>query len=232
MVSVCMATKNGESFIQEQINSILPQLAVSDELIISDDHSTDRTIEIIKSIQDTRIIVTTNPLQGIVSNFEHAISMSKGEYLFLADQDDVWRKDKVEKLTNALQQFDVVVSDCAIVDQHMNVICPSFFEFNRSEHGLLKNLIRNSYMGCCMAFHRRVLTTILPFPENIPMHDLWIGLASELHFSVGFLEESLVYHRRHSNNASSTNSKSEYSLTHKLKMRYQLVRNLLRVPHA
>ena len=90
MISVCMATYNGEKYIQEQIDSILCQLSKDDELVISDDHSTDATCDIIKSYNDRRIKLFLNELaKGVTHNFENALLHSKGDIIFLADQDDV-----------------------------------------------------------------------------------------------------------------------------------------------
>ena len=97
MVSVCMATKNGAKFIREQLDSILAQLDPSDEIIISDDASTDETISLIESYNDNRIRLLKNKLSvGISRNFEISLNVSKGEFIFLADQDDVWAPNKVE----------------------------------------------------------------------------------------------------------------------------------------
>ena len=227
-----MAVKNGAAFIEEQIQSILPQLGVNDELIVSDDNSTDSTIKIVNAFADERIKVTINPNGGIVDNFENAIKHSCGDKIFLADQDDVWVKDKIEKMSLHLDQFDVVICDCAIVDCHLHPQSNSFFEVNKSSKGLIKNIIRNSYMGCCMAFNRSILNKILPFPQNIAMHDLWIGLVAEVHYSVYFLPEQLVLYRRHSGNASSSPSKSSRSIKTKVTTRLHLVKNLLKMAYA
>ncbi|MEQ8362517.1 MAG: glycosyltransferase [Cyclobacteriaceae bacterium] len=232
MISVCMAVKDGGLFIEEQIQSILPQLGVNDELIVSDDHSFDATINIVNSFADKRVKIITNPGDGIVDNFENAIKHSCGDKIFLADQDDVWVKDKIEKMSMHLDRFNVVICDCIIVDRHLNPEPNSFFEVNKSSKGLIKNIIRNSYMGCCMAFNRTVLNKILPFPRDIAMHDLWIGLVAEIHYSVYFLPEQLVLYRRHSANASSSPSKSSRSIKTKVTTRLHLVKNLLRMAYA
>ena len=91
MISVCIATYNGEKYIKEQLLSILPQLGKKDEVIISDDHSTDNTLDIVKGLNDNRIkIVMNNREKGYTSNFENALSYAIGDYIFLSDQDDIW----------------------------------------------------------------------------------------------------------------------------------------------
>ena len=99
MISVCMACYNGEKFIQEQVDSIICQLGLDDELIISDDGSNDRTLDILFSYEDSRIKILHNrACHGFVGNFENALSHAKGDYIFLSDQDDIWKKEKVQKV--------------------------------------------------------------------------------------------------------------------------------------
>lgn len=227
-----MAVKNGAQFVREQIDSVLPQLREQDELIVSDDHSTDGTVDMVMSYCDPRIKLHINPRSGIVSNFENCLNISTGEFIFLCDQDDLWKSNKVELTLEFLKRYDLVVSDCLIIDEQQKLADQTFFELNRSGKGLWRNLLRNSYMGCCMAFNRKVLHKALPFPHTTPMHDLWIGLIGEIHFNVVFIPDQLVHHRRHHSNASTTSRPSPYSLFQKLGFRYKLVKNLIQLSHA
>jgi len=227
MVSVCMATKNGATFIKEQIESILPQLGTKDEIVISDDCSGDDTLTVIRTFQDPRIrLLESRSEKGITKNFEASLSASKGQFIFLADQDDVWLPGKVNKMKRALKNFDLVMSDCHLVDDNLEVQERSFYDLNRSGKGLIRNLIKNSYMGCCMAFTKRLKDRSLPFPADIPMHDFWIGLIAELYFSVHFMPEALVLHRRHNSNASTSGKSSHNSINARIAQRYRLVKNL------
>ena len=227
MVSVCMATKNGAVFIREQLESILPQLNAEDEIIIFDDYSSDDTVAIIKTFDDHRIRLTENSHErGVVRNFEDCLTSSLGDYIFLADQDDVWLPEKVQKMKNALQSYDLVMSDCQLVDFSLQPMTGSFYHVNNSGKGLVKNLIRNSYMGCCMAITKHLKARALPFPQDIPMHDFWLGLVGEMYFKVHFMQEILVLHRRHGRNASTTGTASERSIHDKISNRLRLVKNL------
>ncbi len=222
-----MATKNGERFLREQIDSILCQLGTHDELVISDDASTDTTTDIIASYQDSRIKLIRNEYSaGVVANFEAALTASSGEYIFLSDQDDVWEAHKVELVVRELQRNELVISDCLVVDRNM-LPQRTFFASHRSGQGFLKNLIRNSYMGCCMAFRRNLLARALPFPKDIPMHDLWIGLIGEMYGKVSFLPEVLVYHRRHLSNATTTGMPTRASMRKQFADRYRIIKNLI-----
>jgi len=229
MISVCMAVKNGERYLHQQIDSILHQLSPIDELVISDDRSTDNTLPIIKAYKDPRILVTTNPGKGILKNFENALSHSHGEFVFLTDQDDVWMPERVARTVPYFNEYDLVVNDCKIVNSNLDILHNSFFAFNQSGKGIFKNLFRNSYMGCCMAFKRQVLRKALPFPSRIVMHDQWLGLVAELEFSVAFVPDQLVWHRRHELNASTTFHKSKYPLIDKFSHRLQLAWSLAEI---
>lgn len=227
-ISVCLASFNGGGYIFEQIKSILVQLKENDELIISDDGSTDATLSIISLFQDSRIRLVQGPRQGLVKNFEYALSEAKGDIIFLSDQDDIWVNGKVDKCLDALvlANADMVVTDCFVVDKDMNPVAMSFFNLRQSGCGVFKNLIKNSYLGCCIAFRRHILDISTPFPNNIPMHDWWLGLVAESFGKVIFLNEPLIYFRRHVQNASCTANVSNFSIKEKMLHRYALILNL------
>jgi glycosyltransferase involved in cell wall biosynthesis len=223
-----MATKNGAKYIREQLDSIVTQLSETDEIVISDDASEDETVAIIRSYHDSRIRILENETAvGIAKNFEKCLMQSRGHFIFLADQDDVWVKSKVEISIKHLQSAVLVVSDCLVVDQSLRLKDESFFKVNNSGKGLIRNILKNSYIGCCMAFRRELLDHALPFPADIPIHDFWIGLVGELHHDVKFIPEQLVYHRRHSANASSTGRRSALNIITRLNHRYRIIKNLI-----
>ena len=103
-----------------------------------------------------------------------------------------------------LEHYDLVISDCKIVNNSLKEISPSFFKLRGSHKGLLRNIYKNSYIGCCMAFRREVLLYALPFPAYIHMHDWWIGLLVEMKGKVFFYNDPLILYVRHGNNASPT----------------------------
>jgi glycosyltransferase involved in cell wall biosynthesis len=222
-----MASKNGALFIKEQLDSILPQLVAEDEIVISDDFSSDETLRIIRSFRDPRIRVLENTAErGVSKNFEDSLATCRGEYIFLADQDDVWLPGKIQKMKDALREYDLVMSDCQVVDYSLRLRESSFYDLNKSGKGFVKNLIRNSYMGCCMAFTKKLKLRALPFPADIPIHDFWIGLIGELYFKVHFMPDILVLHRRHGSNASTSGEASRQAIPEKLANRFRLVKNL------
>ncbi|WP_372651078.1 glycosyltransferase family 2 protein [Draconibacterium sp.] len=198
VISVCIPTFNGGHYIKEQLDSILNQTRAVDEIIISDDSSTDQTVEIIRSYNNPRIRLFENQqFSSPIFNLEFALKQTMGDYIFLADQDDIWMPDKVEILIKELASSKLVISDGIVINQEGNEIASSIFEIYNSRKGFLKNLAKNSYMGCCMAFHKDLLPIVLPFPKKIAMHDLWIGLNAELYTNPIFCPAKLVKYRRH-----------------------------------
>ena len=233
MISVCMATYNGEKFIEEQLLSILKQLGEDDEVIVSDDSSTDRTLDIISGIGDHRVRIFGGcSFHSPKLNFENALKHSKGDHIYLSDQDDIWEDRKISVTEDYLTDNDLVVSDATIIDADGNVLRDSFFRLMNSGRGYLKNLCNNTYMGCCMAFDRRLLEICLPFPRSIPMHDSYIGLMAELCGSPVFIPDKLVRHRRHGGNASTTGERSTSTTWEKLRNRYWLLSATLSRTHG
>ncbi len=210
-VSVAMATYNGEKYIKEQLESIADDLRCGDEIVISDDCSSDATRSIIDEFaaKNSDIIVKrlNGPGKGVKKNFENAIKNCSNDYIFLSDQDDVWAADKVEHVMHAFlknENSGVVMHDCRVTAEDINkVIIPSFFNHKGVKTGFVRNWIKNSYIGCCMAFKKELVPVILPIPDDIEMHDQWIGIISEIMgYDTILLNEPLLYYRRHGDNTS------------------------------
>lgn len=206
-VSVLLASYNGEKYIAQQLESILCQLGSEDEVIISDDGSTDGTLKIIEGFaaKDNRIRVVNGPRCGVVANFDHLLSLATGEVIFLSDQDDVWLDCKVERVLKEFenQEVTLVLHDVEIVDRDLSPISSSFFEFRGSGAGFIRNLIKNSFMGSAMAFRKGIVSQVCPIPASVPMHDQWIGLICSLTGETKLISEPLGLYRRHGGNASS-----------------------------
>lgn len=206
-VSVCLASYNGQDFIREQIRSILMQIGAGDELIICDDASTDRTVSIIQSFNDPRVTLLPNSGNvGVAAAFSKTLEKASGDITFLADQDDVWEVNKVKRV---LELFDsgsvnLVVHDAYVTDKTSGLVRGRLTD-NRGRHpGLVKNLIFNSFTGCCMAFDRRVRDAVIPINPSIGIyHDAWIGALCQINgFKVLFVSDPLIKFMRHDNNTS------------------------------
>lgn len=226
MISVCMATYNGSRYLSKQIDSILVQLSEEDELVISDDYSTDSTCDIIKAYNDTRIKLFFNELQkGVAHNFENALLHSKGDIIFLADQDDVWLPNKIKELSDFLIKgnYDVVTGNCALTDANLHIIQPSYYKKQSPlDKTVWGNFVKDLWLGSCMAFKREVLLATLPFPKRMAAHDLWIALYSQLHFKCGYYPKVLQLYRRHEATVSFAGSKSTNKLSYKINYRLYL----------
>lgn len=227
MISICLASYNGQKYIKEQIQSILKQIGQDDEIIISDDNSTDGTIEIIKEIKDRRIKLVhplrvkdkLSKLELVTTNFENALSFASGEYIFLSDQDDVWFDNKINRMMYYLEDlgYDYVESDAIVTDENLNPISvtrfPNFHGFNK-----YKSLFgRTPFQGSAAAFNRKILKIALPFPPGIQSHDRWIGWIAFFKFKALILwNEKLFYYRRHDKNISSGINQSHQSLQYRI----------------
>ena len=239
MISVCLASHNGEAYIKQQVDSILKQIDLGDELIVSDDASTDSTLDIIKSFNDSRIkIISHTAPKGLPGhicatlNFENALKISKGDYIFLSDQDDVWTDDKVQIMMRYLEESPYVVSDCFVTDSNLKVITNTRFtpESRITKNKYLAFLKSTPYQGSCAAFRREVLNKALPFPPKIQSHDRWIGFVAAFDFSVKIIPECLIYYRRHELTASTgAEGKSKDSIWGKLANRFEYIKGLISI---
>ena len=235
MISVCIATYNGEKYIKEQLDSILCQLSEEDEIIISDDNSKDKTIDIIKSYKDDRIKLFPHEkdmslckkdhpsFYFATKNFENALSHAKGDYIFLSDQDDIWLPNKVERTLAVLRDNYAMMSNCQIIDDIGNVTLSKFREVKPFADNFIGNLIKMSFVGCCMAFRKEVVEKALPFPKDLFAHDFWLGCIATKYYNIVYLDEVLHSYRQHSNNVSPGSSKSKNSIFFKIKYRLRLL---------
>ena len=233
-ISVCIAAYNGGRFIREQVMSILPQLGEEDEMVVSDDGSTDDTIAILESFHDPRIKIFVNEgRHGFIWNFENALKHSSGAFVFLCDQDDVWKQDKVKVVIQALEKHDMVLHDAELVDQDGVKTGKLYSDGLHQRKGFWSNLWKTRWLGCCMAFRRNVLEMALPFPHHIVGHDGWISAVRLAKFDYDYLPDVLMWYRRHGDNASTASERSSNSwyymlIRKRLWLLVEVTRRLLR----
>ena len=203
MQSVILATYEGERYIGAQLDSILAQLSESDEVIISDDASTARTVDIARQRNDPRIKIVLNSSRlGYVKNFERAIASARGEHIFFSDQDDIWLPEKVSMMQSALRRKACVFSDAIIVDQDLRQLYASYFEFRKAHaFSFAAVFFRPCLIGATMACRKDYLATLLPFPADVP-HDFWIALNAILDGRLEIVRDPLILYRRHAATAS------------------------------
>lgn len=241
MISVCMATFNGQNYLFSQIESILNQLSGDDELIISDDGSTDLTLNVIQSFNDKRIklfhhckIRNVNSSKRdkfyfTTSNFENALKHAKGDYIFLADQDDIWLPHKKQIMLEYLQKFELVMCNFSIINQDGDILVDKYYNSSPLSKSRFINTIKSKFLGCCIAFNRSLLEKALPFPEKLIAHDYWLGCLSGCNCFIDIVSHQ---YRRYDNNVSTSTQKSKNSFLFKIAYRInfglELIKRLLK----
>ncbi|KHJ36984.1 putative glycosyltransferase EpsE [Pedobacter glucosidilyticus] len=234
MISVALCTFNGEKFIKEQLDSILTQTIVPDEIIICDDNSKDRTIEIIEnyiaSLNNFNIKLFKNESNiGFVKNFEKCVQLCRGEYIFLSDQDDVWISTKVEKTLsffNSYPHIEMVFTNAYLVNEDLQTLNTNLFDtlkFNikeRTKHefsNLFKILLKQYIItGATVCIKKKQIDFIIPIPINkYQIHDGWMGLIASFQKKLGFINECLIKYRQHPNQAIGTKKNSPSLLINK-----------------
>jgi len=169
-----------------------------------------------------------------VKNFENALIHSTGEFIFLSDQDDIWFKNKISETMKILEKYDFVVSDCVTIGKDKNVISESRIKQFNIKKGFIREIIKNRYLGCCMAFNRKVLNAALPFPANVDLveHDTWLASVASLYFKFYLLNKPLIYYRRHGDNVSDGGFSRGYSIGNKVYRRLYRIYYLLKIKNS
>ncbi len=214
MISVAMTTYNGEKYIEQQLRSILNQTKQVDEIIICDDGSTDRTADIILSFNDRKIKFIRNQENlGYIENFYKAISLTTGDYIFLADQDDIWMPDKVAIILEHMLKMgtSAVCTNFYLIDGNGDRIedCDSFSmdPFMRNFNGNVASLstfrfsFGNVAQGCTYCFTRVVKDAYLKIHNKEVIHDLQIMIIASCIGEVHLLNKKLIEYRIHGNNS-------------------------------
>jgi GT2 family glycosyltransferase len=208
-VSACMAAFNGSRFIDAQLSSILTQLHALDEVVIVDDCSHDDTAERIAAFNDPRVqLLKHTQNAGVVTTFEDALRSATGDILFLCDDDDIWAPTKVKSFLSVFESrpdVGLATSRVRLIDEDGRPLPNSRINRNGRHHsGFWQNVFKNHYQGSAMAIRASLLGRVLPFPKYKSLqHDAWIGTRNDIAGSkAAFIDEDLLFYRRHSQNAS------------------------------
>ncbi|QRR02820.1 glycosyltransferase family 2 protein [Dyadobacter sandarakinus] len=217
MVSVAMCTYNGERFLPEQLKSIAGQTVPVDELIVCDDRSSDSTVQIIRDFAKTvsfpvQIHINEQNL-GSTRNFEKCLSLCSGDLIFLCDQDDIWRADKVSVQKNYLDthpDIDAVFSDAMMVNDDSQPTGRTIWqeiEFDEVSQkqwtdGKPHEILFHGFVvtGATLALRKSALERLTPFPTHVPdlIHDAWIAMLLSLQNKIDFIADTLISYRVHS----------------------------------
>lgn len=213
-IDILLATYNGEKFVREQIDSILNQTYKNIRLIISDDCSKDNTPQILSEYKekDERIVLYLQKENiGVVKNIEFLLNKVENNYYMLSDQDDFWLPEKIEKSYDKIikENADLVFGDLEVVDNNLNMICPSFNDYmlltrkiNKYINSYKVNYLYNCVTGCTIISKKEFINKIIPIPTNSKrvIHDYWIGLMIGLNGKLAYMPEKYIKYRQHENN--------------------------------
>lgn len=220
-VSVAMTTYNGEKNLEEQLRSILNQTKPPQELVVSDDSSSDRTLEILEEFKsnapfEVKININSQNL-GFNKNFEKALSLCTGDLIFISDHDDRWFDNKIETMTNFIssnQGAYMAMNDCEIADSELNGTGISKLNQVISYQGTIDGFIP----GCCSVIRSDYKSLLFPF-SDLMSYDSWISFIGINTDSRVILEEILQFYRRYENNTTNhpVNSLSKISTWYRYK---------------
>lgn len=206
-VAVALCTYNGADYLESQLTSILQQTRKVDEIVISDDGSVDGTFDIIEEYwemyPDIISVLRNDTNLGIVGNFERAIKECSGEYIALADQDDIWNEEKIERQLRALSESnkDFVCHNSRFIGDREGTLWesldPPFEPSGRAPKQQVHELAkRNFVQGATILMHRDFATTALPLPEVWP-HDYYLALTAAMLGEFWIIDEALLQYRIH-----------------------------------
>jgi glycosyltransferase involved in cell wall biosynthesis len=203
LISIVMATYNGEKYLREQVDSLLAQSYPTLEFIFVDDDSSDSSLAILQeyALQDERIRLVTNPAnQGLLATFETGIRAAKGEMIALSDQDDVWMPEKISLLAGAIGLHSMIYADSALTDA-AGIVTGKFSNRNHlcDYPTGLHYVFGTKAMGHAMLFKREIINIALPFPDFVG-HDFILGFAAAALHGVSYFPATLVNYRQHSSN--------------------------------
>ncbi len=200
-----MASFNGEKYISQQLESIINQSYTNLEIVITDDASSDSTLDIIKGFQSKfdfiRLFKHEKNL-GITPTFEHSFRQCRGDYITICDQDDIWASNKIEFLVNAMKDEDMVYSNSELIDRHghsMNLQINALANL-RSFYSGIPFLVGVCLPGHTMLLKAEFLKSILPIPVEI-IYDRWICFCAAGNNGIKYVDKPLVGYRQHESNS-------------------------------
>ncbi|WP_375447090.1 glycosyltransferase family 2 protein [uncultured Fibrella sp.] len=204
LVSVVLATYNGERFLEAQLDSIVRQTYSNLEVVIVDDCSTDATPAILGNYANkypfVRVVLNENNL-GYVRNFEKGMLLATGDYIAPSDQDDIWHLDKISTLIAEIGDSDLVYADSRLIDEDGNSLNMVISDVKPVQNfdNCLAFAIWNTAPGHAMLITKELVRQTTPFPTSLP-HDHWLCFVATFRKPIRFVPDVLVDYRQHSQN--------------------------------
>ncbi len=215
-ITILLATYNGGKFLFQQLDSILKQTNQNWKLLIHDDNSTDNTVDIIRQYQKQypskiQFIDDDVSFGNASTNFSFLLEHVDTEYIMLCDQDDVWVANKIELTLQKMQDMEkhyqntpiLIHTDLTVVDEELKVISKSYWDYQHldpSKDSLNRLLVQNTITGCTVMINRELANMALPIPNNVIMHDWWLGLVAATFGKIIYIDMPMVFYRQHSKN--------------------------------
>jgi len=205
LVSIVLATYNGARFLREQVDSLLVQTYQPIEIIAVDDCSSDETVSILNEYASKNAnfkIETNRQNLGPTKTIERGILLSKGKFITLCDQDDIWDANKIKYTLNEMKD-GVTLSYCdsLFIDEAGKSLNRKISDLKhlRSYNSAMPFLIGNCVAGHAAIFEKEFVMKVIPFPEHI-IHDWWLAYVATLHGQLAYVDQPLVQYRQHGNN--------------------------------
>lgn len=210
LISVVIATYNGERFICKQINSILEQTYPNIEIIVIDDCSTDNTVDLLKKydlIYPNFFLHINETNLGYIKNFEKGMLLTNGDLIAPCDQDDIWLPHKLQTLYNHMGNYSMVYSDSILIDDTDSSLHKKMSDIKNqiAYSSCLMYTIGAWAPGHSMLFNKTLIDKCLPFPSLVT-HDFWLGFVATCFSKIQYVKEPLVLYRQHDNNAIGANT--------------------------
>lgn len=212
LISIVMATYNGEKFLREQVDSLLAQTYSNLEFIFVDDASQDGTLSILREYasRDSRIQLIENLVnKGYRKTFENGILHARGEFIALSDQDDYWIPSKIDELVNSIGDYSLIYSDSKLVDETGKYLGKKMSDLKRqiAYNSPLMYTFGAWAPGHSMLFRKDLLDFALPVVDCVA-HDYLIGFAATCANGITYLPKPFVHYRQHSTNTIGANLKN------------------------
>lgn len=218
IIEIVLATHNSEAFLPELLDSLFAQTCQDFTILVADDASSDRTLEIVDAYSNRypariRLVRRHQRRLGVIGNFASLFSLTSAEYVMPCDHDDVWLPDKIAITMERMRALEaahprgtplLVHTDLSVVAADLEVLGSSFFRFSGGDperNGIIDLLLRNVATGCAMMVNRPLYMRAQPIPAEAIMYDHWLALVAAATGVISYVDTPTMLYRQHGGNA-------------------------------